>query len=304
LSVQEIRAVTQDGEIVTCSQTENADLFWAARGAGPGFFAVVLSFRLGLYPLPKAMTMASYTFPAAQVAQVSRWASEVGAVLSPIVELSVVAATAPPDLSLTPGKTLGVSATVFADSAEEAEHALEPFRACPIAELALSSQLGEQTSFDLLYDGSATLWPSGLRYIADTLWSRADLETLLIPITESIANAPSDKSLVLAPILATTSQTALPDMAFSMLGSTYLACYAVWESPEEDSDNIRWLREMMENVEPLGVGHYVAESDLLADFSRAPRSYLPMHWERLQALRAKYDPEGVFQPYLQPSRGD
>lgn len=32
--VLEIRAVTADGRTVICSETENADLFWAARGAG------------------------------------------------------------------------------------------------------------------------------------------------------------------------------------------------------------------------------------------------------------------------------
>lgn len=32
--VLEIRAVAADGRTVICSETENADLFWAARGAG------------------------------------------------------------------------------------------------------------------------------------------------------------------------------------------------------------------------------------------------------------------------------
>jgi FAD/FMN-containing dehydrogenase len=54
----------------------------------------------------------------------------------------------------------------------------------------------------------------------------------------------------------------------------------------------------MPAVEPLGVGHYVAETDLPAAPSRARRSYTPAAWDRLAAVRAAYDPTGVFQPYL------
>lgn len=37
-SIVGIDVVTADGEEIYCSQSENADLFWAARGAGPGKF--------------------------------------------------------------------------------------------------------------------------------------------------------------------------------------------------------------------------------------------------------------------------
>ncbi|MFI6597188.1 BBE domain-containing protein [Nonomuraea sp. NPDC050536] len=60
------------------------------------------------------------------------------------------------------------------------------------------------------------------------------------------------------------------------------------------------MREAMGKVAPPGVGHYIAEADLLATPSRSRRSFSPDTWERLQAVRARWDPEGVFQPYLQP----
>ena len=39
-NVVAIDVVTADGELVHADETENADLLWAARGAGPGFFGV------------------------------------------------------------------------------------------------------------------------------------------------------------------------------------------------------------------------------------------------------------------------
>jgi FAD/FMN-containing dehydrogenase len=39
--VVEMEIVTADGDVVRASETENKDLFWAARGSGQGFFGVV-----------------------------------------------------------------------------------------------------------------------------------------------------------------------------------------------------------------------------------------------------------------------
>src|SRR5262249_46404692 len=40
-SVTAIEVVTADGEVVRADASRNCDLYWAARGAGPGFFGVV-----------------------------------------------------------------------------------------------------------------------------------------------------------------------------------------------------------------------------------------------------------------------
>jgi FAD/FMN-containing dehydrogenase len=38
----------------------------------------------------------------------------------------------------------------------------------------------------------------------------------------------------------------------------------------------------------------VGESDIIADPRRAERSYAKANWQRLQALRQQYDPDGLF----------
>lgn len=48
--IESLDVVTADGKLVTASETENSDLFWAARGGGLGFFGVVVS--LAASPLP------------------------------------------------------------------------------------------------------------------------------------------------------------------------------------------------------------------------------------------------------------
>ena len=303
-SVRQIEAVTADGELVVCDEERNSDLFWAARGAGPGFFAIVTAFRLGLHPLPAQITTTGYVFALADLAEVARWTDEIVAVLPPSVELSIVLGTADPDLAAVPPGTavVTVTATAFAAAPDEAARLLAPLLACPLAGRALSRRPPEPAPFHVLFGGSGDLWPGRHRYAADTLWSSADFATLLPRLAGPAVQAPSGRSLVLVvPAPAGRAGGQAPDMAFSALGGNYLVGYAIWDDPARDEMNDRWLRETMRAVEPLGTGHYVAETDLLASPSRAPRSYAPAGWERLREIRAARDPEGLFEPYLSPA---
>lgn len=183
--------MTANGEVLTCSTEENPDLFWAARGAGPGFFAVVTSFRLGLYPLPAAVATTTYAFPLAELGPVTQWATEAATGLPATVELSYVLQTAslrcrrrrpgprwpssPPPRSRTRGRRQSVPSNLCARA---------------LADRALCRQLDEPTSFKALYETSEAMWPAHHRSAVDTLWSDADYGTLLAPLADAIADAP------------------------------------------------------------------------------------------------------------------
>jgi FAD/FMN-containing dehydrogenase len=50
-ALEETRVVTADGQVRTCSATDNPDLFWALRGGGGGNFAINTSFRFRTSPV-------------------------------------------------------------------------------------------------------------------------------------------------------------------------------------------------------------------------------------------------------------
>src|SRR5262249_1350254 len=164
---------------------------------------------------------------------------------------------------------------------------------------SLTREVNRAMLFEALYEGEDAAWPEGHRYAADNVWLNADLEGLVAGLHARIVRAPSAKSLVLVILPpAPPEDTELPDMAFSMLGRTLVACYSIWEDEADDDANIGWLRNAMATLAPFAGGHYVAETDLLADPSRAARSFSPATWQRLTSLRQRLDPQSLFHSYL------
>lgn len=59
--VSSVTAVLADGSVVQASASSNKDLFWALRGAGPGF-AVITQFKLKTFAAPPVNINFSYTW--------------------------------------------------------------------------------------------------------------------------------------------------------------------------------------------------------------------------------------------------
>jgi FAD/FMN-containing dehydrogenase len=299
-SIAAAHVVTADGNLVVANEKHNADLLWAIRGAGPGFFGIVTQYVLKLYSVPGAITTSNYYYPLPHVAEVGAWAASLAGRLPKEVELTIFFAPAPPTLAercrSSNGFVCVVSATAFIDTKSKAAAALGPLESCPVAHACLQKELQLPTPIDTLLDMGGMLWPERHRYLADTLWSNSPPATVLGTLCEHFLRAPSAKSLAVF-VFSTGAEggaTSLPDAAFSMTARALLLCYAIWERPEDDDANAAWHRETIAALDPFAVGHYVGESDIVADPARARRSFADANWHRLQALRLQYDPEGLF----------
>ncbi|KAL7274613.1 hypothetical protein RUND412_002476 [Rhizina undulata] len=60
-SILELQCVLADGSVITASQTENKELYWALRGAGPSF-AIVTTFKMITYPAPPKNIVYNYRY--------------------------------------------------------------------------------------------------------------------------------------------------------------------------------------------------------------------------------------------------
>ena len=298
-NVDGIDLVTADGRRVHADATQNTELFWAARGAGAGLFAVATRYHLRLHPLPSAIRTSTYLYPFERLEEVGRWLETAADDLPAFVELSVFLLSAPPELAArcesSAGKVFMVTATAFATDADEAARALAPLESCPVLSECLSGSVGEPTPFEALFDSSGRMWPPEHRYHVETLWSSRPTVDLLVALGEHFVRAPSAKTLVLFAIYPGWTQfQPREDAAFSMAARTYGGLWTTWENAADDAVNLAWHQEATALLEPFTAGHYLGETNIVEDPSRAAAAFSPAHWQRLQSLRETYDPDGLF----------
>lgn len=297
-SLRSVRVVTAAGELVVASESERSDLLWLARGAGPAFPGVVTELELELQDRPADTRVSTWVFALDDLAAVCGWVSEASPALPSTVEVAVVALgpdrpAFPPSDGL-PDHVVTVEVMVFADDAEEAREALAALAAGPGFGPLARTDL-EPVPYEEIHKGFDAMCDENDRYLADTFWTDRDLEAL-VPLEDAIRRAPSGKTVVMAEMLANGEKFGLSgeDAAYSIDGRTLVMAYPIWEDPAADGANHSWHAEVRDLVEPFSIGHFVNEADLHAHPERLAKCFTPANWERLLALRAKWDPDGLF----------
>jgi FAD/FMN-containing dehydrogenase len=288
-NVDSIDVVTADGLLRHASETENADIFWAARGGGPAFFGVVTRYRLRLRVLPGAITTSVWTYPLDRIAEVERWMTEAMRTGPANVEFTAAMTSAPPPLAGA-GKVVSAIATVFAESEAESRAVLGAVAACAPSN-PLDVQQGMPTPFDTLYDIMAQFFPEDARYAADSFWSDAP-DRLFRGLAEGVAASASPASFAIGVVMPPDGPQA-PDAALSVSGRAFGAAYAIWREPSEDERHRAWLRATSDAVAEVTLGHYVGEADLDRP-GRMAGCFSPAALDRLERLRQWHDPAGLF----------
>ena len=298
-SVTAIDIVTPDGTLITADAEHHAEWFWAARGAGPGFFGVVTKYHLQLYPLSRAITTSTYIWPLQHMPAVVEWWAQVAETLAVNVEVIFLLASAPDAVfdrckGDSNGKVCIISATAFADTPEEAKTLLAPLADGPVDEHCLVRDEYQSSPYQVLFDWDDAAFPRE-RVVADTLWSNDKPVSIFSAILDHFKTVPSPNTTVICQLRPIPRD--YPDACYSLRAPTYIAAYANWKDAAHDRVNTAWLREAMRLMEPFTIGHYVNESDLVADTARSVKSYSAENWTRLQNLRSQLDPDGLFHNY-------
>lgn len=142
-----VDVVTANGRLVHADDRQNSDLYWAARGSGPGFPGIVTRFYLRTHERPAAMVQDTWTFRLEDAAPLLTWLHEVLPTLDVSVE-PVLAATRLPGVPLDDGPrpegtVLLLHTTVMGPSVDHVHQLLAPFDACPLAGRRLGHVRGE-----------------------------------------------------------------------------------------------------------------------------------------------------------------
>jgi len=274
--------VTPDGAVIHAGPDENEDLLWGLRGGG-GNFGVATRLDFRLHPVEQVVGgMLVYMGPG--VREALRRFRDVVARAPREVSCQAVLGL---DESLRP--TL-VVAPCYTGSAADPEQ-LRALRSAPgLADDGVRARtfLDQQLVFDSAYGENRHYWkgqfvhelPDELidELLARVLALRNPQSHVLI---ESLHGAPTDADGALSPLR-------FRNAAFNVSAT------AVWRDPERDELHIQWARDTAAAIEPWSFGGGYAnymQADETIDRVRA--AFGDEAFERLQALKGRYDPNNV-----------
>ena len=275
--------VTADGRLLTASDEENEDLFWGLRGGG-GNFGVVTSFEYQLHPVGPVLG-GGLRYPAAQARDFLRFYHEFASTCPD--ELSTAASLGQaPDGSVVAGV-----AVCYCGPIETGERVLHPLR-------TFGSPLEDNIqpmSYRALQSAPDTGFPSGRQHYWKSSWLKHPSAEAIEVMIRFVAEMPSSISGVgLQQMHGAASRVDPATMAFRHRDEHYdFLILSQWAAPSDSEENIRWTREFFEAMEPfLESGVYV--NNLGEEGEDRIREAYGEHYERLVALKDKYDPTNLF----------
>ncbi|TMF71371.1 MAG: FAD-binding oxidoreductase [Chloroflexi bacterium] len=280
--------VAANGDILRADAETNPDLFWAIRGGGGNFgIATRFHFRLhevgavygGMLMLPATVeTIASFV-AAAQAAPdaLTTIANVIPAPPMPFVAAEEV------------GKRVVLAFMVYAGPPQAGELAMAPFRALakPIADMLRPMPYPEIYPPD---DPSYHPIVASRNLFIDTLEQSA-AETIVEHLQASDAKFQATQIRVLGGAIGRvpSDATAYAHRARPIMVNVA----ALYDHPDEAAKNQAWAENFRQALQSDDPGAYV--NFMSVDWqARMHEAYPHRTWERLAAIKARYDPTNLF----------
>jgi FAD/FMN-containing dehydrogenase len=286
-----VEIVTADGQLLTASADENADLFWGVRGGG-GNFGIVTSFEYQLHPVGPLVMLCNVFYPYEQAKEVMTAWREFMATASDEVSSQYLVWSVPVNDHLPQdlwGKPVVGVGAMYAGDPVEGERLLQPLRTIVEPVLDMSGHIPYrvvQTLFDPFFP------TGGYYYLKST-----DLVSLDDEVIDAILARAGDRPtpetlLVIWSYGGAISRVGVEETAFASRNIPYL--YSVdmaWHDPQDAERCITWARDYVATLRPHSSGGLYA--NFTGDQERAQNLYGPNH-ARLVELKNKYDPTNLF----------
>jgi hypothetical protein len=280
--------VTANGQLLTASATENAELFWGVRGGG-GNFGIVTSFEYQLYPVgPVLAGFVIHPFDKAK--EVLKFYREFASSAPDELASAVVLITLPE------GTPVAAIVVCYNGPIEEGERVLKPLRAfgSPLADQIVPISY---TAAQKLVD---TFYPPRLQNYWKASFLKAISDAAIDTIVAYCTNRPSPicHGLIEHMLGGMASRIDREATAFNHRDMQYsFMSLGVCTDPAEAERCVRWAREFWEAMQPcltssVYVNYLGQEADEGAE--RIKAAYGTEKYRRLVALKNKYDPTNLF----------
>jgi FAD/FMN-containing dehydrogenase len=278
-----VEMVTAQGEVITASEREHPDLFWAMRGAGHNF-GVVTSMEFKVHPM-STLVAGMVVYPYDRAREVLRNYAAVTA-NAPREVIAFAAIMHSPE-----GDRILAIIGAYTGPESEAEAALAPLRQfgepvadtfAPIAYPELQGMLDGGFPFGLQNYWKSSFVGEITDGAIDALLAEYDKVTspLNVAMFEHFGGAVSD----VAP-----GATAFPHR-----NAKYnFAVVSRWEDPAVSERHIRWARDACKAMQPISIGGTYVNYLGADEADRIGEAYGEIH-ARLIEVKKRYDPANFF----------
>ena len=285
--------VTADGEFVKASEKENPDLFWGLRGGG-GNFGIVTEFEFRLHPVGPIVFAGPIFWPMEKAPELLRFYREWSAQTPDELMTIVVQRKAPPLPFVPPelhGEPVVSVACCYAGPLEDGEAAVRPLKAFDSPALDLCEPkpyVVHQAMFDASFPHD---WWYYMR--ACDVAELSD-QVIDIAVEHSLRIRSPLTAFPIWQLGGAVARIADDETAFNGRGAGHTFNITGMTGTSEGFDLEReWVRNFWSALEPHHTSVYV---NFLMDEGqeRIREAYGPEKYDRLQALKRKYDPENFF----------
>src|ERR1700737_26585 len=282
-NVLSIDIVTADGKPRVASANENEDLFWALRGGG-GNFGIVTSFEFRVHPVSTVLG-GLVMYPRDRAVEVLQFYRDF--TQSAPEELTAYAA-----LLHTPDGIPAVAVIAcYCGDAAEGEEVLKPLRTfnSPMVDVIQIMPFPQmQTLLDAAFpDGNQNYWKS--TFVRDL---RDDAMVVFV----GLVNGPTStlSGVAIEYYGGFRGGVGVRESAFAQRQAQYdLVILAQWVDPGESQRHIGWARGLADSMRPFSSGAYFLNFLGEEGEDTIKAAYGP-NYERLMAIKKKYDPKNFF----------
>jgi FAD/FMN-containing dehydrogenase len=275
-----VELVTADGRLVRASEDENADLFWALRGAGANF-GVAVSLEFSLLPLETVHAGFVWAHPDATADFLAFYRDWV-AVLPD--DVSTIVGVNPRD-----GRPSAHVILCHCGDAKQAEHDLAPLRQ--------NAGVIEDTVTELPWPQLAAgndVFETGLNRISHMRYLNGLSDEAIDVTVEHCRDM--DPLAMMGTHYYGGAMRRVPEDATAMSHRDQAWNYmvaATWPEGNDGSEARRWQDNYLRALDPLS-NDAVYVNYLCQEPERVPKAYNPRTWERLRALKREWDPDNLF----------
>ena len=287
--------VTADGDVVHASEDENPDLLWALRGGG-GNFGVVTSLEFELHEVGPTVAGGVVFYPGDDAEAVLRgwreWLPSCPEELTTVVNLTT-AHPVPFIPEAWHGKRVAAIAALYCGSPEDGIEALAPLRnlAEPVADL-----LGPipYTAMQSLLDG---LHPAGdgNYFKSHHMTDMPDEAIEAVTFGHRSVTSPQCEIHV-HDLRGAVARQPAGGSAFPHREAPFLLnVIGKWPGGGPGPEHVAWARDLVTSMEEFGTGAaYVNFLGDAEDKDRLRSAYGAETYDRLVAMKDRFDPENVF----------